>query len=304
MHGSKLLLWLVAALALCMGTVADAQPRRHAGQPKTARIIPLADEDRVMIEDIAYANLGEILLGRLALDKSMNFSVRSFAQRMIDDHSRAQSQLEKLARSRGMSLPAETDMAHKTIAIGLRGLAGGAFDEEYLKRAGINEHERFIDLLQQMEDDAQDKVLRAYAGRTLRLVGLHLSMANELDGDDGNDSNDSKSGGESPAHRRSRSNGGAHSRRQRQRFSFHPGQRRMQHGPGIAKHASEGNLDIQPAEHALALRRKQSIDQLRKAGAGGQVRRPGGAARCHAHDIAAGGQHAAGAIDIFHRLAI
>ncbi|MBK4737150.1 DUF4142 domain-containing protein [Noviherbaspirillum pedocola] len=196
MHGSKLLLWLVATLALCMGTVADAQPRRHAGGAKTARIIPLADEDRVMIEDIAYANLGEILLGRLALDKSMNFAVRSFARRMIDDHSHAQSQLEKLAHSRGMSLPAETDMAHRTIAIGLRGLAGGAFDEEYLKRAGINEHERFIDLLQQMEDDAQDKVLRAYAGRTLRLVGLHLSMANELDGDDGNDGNDSKSGGE------------------------------------------------------------------------------------------------------------
>lgn len=184
MHGPKLLPWLFAALALGAGAPADAQPARHAGPAKSSRILPLADEDRAMIEDIAYANLGEILLGRLALDKSMNTSVRSFAHRMIDEHARAQSQLEKLARARGLSLPAETDMARKTIAIGLRGLAGRAFDEEYLKRAGIGEHERFIDLLQQVEDDAQDKALRAYAGRALRLAGLHLSLANLLDGDD------------------------------------------------------------------------------------------------------------------------
>lgn len=185
MHGPKLLTWLFVVLALCGHVCADAQPKRHAAAAKPSRTIALADEDRAMLEDIAYANLGQILLGRLALDKSMSFSVRSFAQRMIEDHSRAQGQLEKLARSRGMSLPPETDMAHKTIAIGLRGLAGGAFDEEYLKRAGINENERFIDLLQQVEDEAQDKALRAYAGRTLRLVGLHLSMANELDDEDG-----------------------------------------------------------------------------------------------------------------------
>jgi putative membrane protein len=184
MHGIKLLTWLCAVLTLCLAASADARPPRHAPNAKPARIIPLVEEDRDMIENIAYMNLGEIALGRLALDKTMSFAVRSFAQKMIDDHTRAQNELEKLAKARGVSLPAETDMQHKTIAIGLRGLAGGAFDEEYIKRAGVNEHERFIDLLQQVGDDAQDKALRAYADRTLRLVGLHLSMASEIQDDD------------------------------------------------------------------------------------------------------------------------
>jgi putative membrane protein len=195
MHGIKLLSWRIAMLALCLAASAQARPGRHAPAAKPAKVIAVSEEERDMIEDIAYANLGEIALGKLAIGKTMSRSVKSFAQRMIDDHSRAQSALERLAKARGVSLPAETDMQHQTIAIGLRGLAGGAFDEQYLKRAGIDEHERFIDLLQQVGEEAQDRDLRVYADRTLRLVGLHLSMAGELDeADDGASAGDGKGG--------------------------------------------------------------------------------------------------------------
>jgi putative membrane protein len=180
MHRIRMLFWLSAALLLFWGaSLAHAQP----GKPSThARAsAQLAEEDRDLMQDLAYANLGEIALGRMAVDKTMSLAVRSYAQKIIDSHTRAQNELEKLAKSHGLSLPGETDMRHKTIGLGLRGLAGGVFDAQYIRRVGINENERFIDLLQQASEEAQDARLRSYASRMLRMVGQHLSMANDLE---------------------------------------------------------------------------------------------------------------------------
>ena len=53
----------------------------------------------------------EVKLGQMAADKATNADVKQFGQRMVDDHSKANSELMALASQKGVTLPAMSDTA-------------------------------------------------------------------------------------------------------------------------------------------------------------------------------------------------
>jgi putative membrane protein len=140
----------------------------------------ISKKDREFMEDIAHGNLAEIDTGKLALEKSSNEQVKKFAQMMIDDHGKAQNELQQLAGKKGVTLPRETDLQHKTIATGLKALSGNTFDNQYIARVGVGDHERTQKLLLKVQKDAQDADLKAYAAKTIKAVEHHLSMAETM----------------------------------------------------------------------------------------------------------------------------
>ena len=90
------------------------------------------------IAHIAYtAGLIDVEAGKLALEKSQNEEVRSFAQRMIGDHSAVNDQALALVKKLNVtpednptsqSLTKEADATRKKLA----GLTGAAFDKAYV----------------------------------------------------------------------------------------------------------------------------------------------------------------------------
>ncbi len=140
----------------------------------------LSREDRDMIEDLAEANIAEMETGRLALNKSQTPRVREFAQKMIDDHGAAQQELQQMAQAKGMTLPQETDLAHRTVAGALRLLSGNTFDSQYLNRVGMDDHKRTVELLQKAQSQARDTEFKALAARLLPVVQGHLDMARQM----------------------------------------------------------------------------------------------------------------------------
>ena len=141
--------------------------------------------DQKMMRDIAHANLSEIAAGKLALEKSQSDDVKSFAQKMIDDHTKAQQELQTLADGKGVKLPAEPDAKHKAMAKMMSALKGDAFDKRYLKQGGLNDHENAHKLLERVEAKAKDADLQAYAAKTITAVDQHLSLAEETAGKHG-----------------------------------------------------------------------------------------------------------------------
>ena len=109
-------------------------------------------------------------------------NVKTFAQKMIDDHTKAQSGLEALAKRKGITLPTETDVQHKGIATTLSALSGNAFDEQYIARVGVGDHERTHGLLTKVSKNAKDPDLKAYASKTIKAVDQHLAMARKMQG--------------------------------------------------------------------------------------------------------------------------
>jgi putative membrane protein len=142
----------------------------------------LAREDSRMLADLAQGNMAEIETGRLALDKSQNDQVKKFAQQMIDDHGSALKELQTLAQSKGMSLPDGPDVKHKTVATALRVLSGDTFDRQYISRAGVNDHQDTLKLLQKIQKEGRDPDVKALASKMIPTVQHHLEMAQQMAG--------------------------------------------------------------------------------------------------------------------------
>jgi putative membrane protein len=178
---------LAGALALALALPAGAQTGGSGSSGASAPSSPsqrsaarATSEDHEMLEDLAHAHLAEIEASRIALDKTRNASVRSFAQQMIDEHGQALQELQQLGQKKQLSVPTETDFQHKAIAAALRLLSGDTFDRQYIRQVGVNDHRRSVDLLMKMQQSARDPELQAHAGKLLPGVQRHLAQAREM----------------------------------------------------------------------------------------------------------------------------
>lgn len=159
------------------GTSSSSQSAT-GGSKESAQV---SEQDREFMEDIAHANLAEIETGKLALEKSQDPQVKKFAQTLIDDHTKAMKELQSLAKKKGVELPQETDLQHKTIATALQALSGDTFDEQFIARVGVGDHERTLELLKNTQQQAEDKALKAYAAKTMKAVNKHLQHAQKME---------------------------------------------------------------------------------------------------------------------------
>jgi putative membrane protein len=66
----------------------------------------VSSDDKNFVKKAAEAGMAEVEMGHVALKQASNEEVKQFAQRMIDDHSKANTELMLLAQSKGITLPA------------------------------------------------------------------------------------------------------------------------------------------------------------------------------------------------------
>lgn len=142
----------------------------------------LTKADRNIMREMAYANLAEIETGKIALNQSKNEQVRSFAQKMIDDHTQAHKDLEQLAQGKGVTLPTEPDKKHLAAAKKLSALEGDKFDKQYMSQGGMRDHRNTHKLLQRAQTRATDPELKALAAKMEPVVSQHLTMAQDVTG--------------------------------------------------------------------------------------------------------------------------
>jgi putative membrane protein len=140
----------------------------------------LGASDRQLVRQLAYANLAEIEAGRLAQSKSTNDQVRSFAQQMIDDHTRALQQLQQLADAKGITLPTKPNEKHRAQAARLNKLSGDAFDRQYLANSGLSDHRKTHALVSRVQSTAKNSELKQLAANLLPNIDQHLRLAQQV----------------------------------------------------------------------------------------------------------------------------
>jgi putative membrane protein len=139
----------------------------------------LSASDQRLMKEIAQANVAEIETGKLAQQKSKNDEVKNFAQRMIDDHTKALQDLQQVAQAKGVTLPTKPDVKHLAMAKALSALSGDQFDRRYMAQGGLADHRQTHQLLQRAQR-ATDPDLKQAAAQTLPVVDQHLNMAQQL----------------------------------------------------------------------------------------------------------------------------
>ncbi|KFI06341.1 DUF4142 domain-containing protein [Massilia sp. BSC265] len=140
----------------------------------------LSAADRKTITDMALSNMAEVETGKLALSKSQNPDVKTFAQQMIDDHGKALTEVQTLAQQKGVTLPTELDPKHKAISAKLEKLSGEAFDREYMKSVGVADHKDTHAKLQKGAKSAKDPDVKALAAKLMPTVEQHLKAAQQM----------------------------------------------------------------------------------------------------------------------------
>jgi putative membrane protein len=141
----------------------------------------LSSQDRNFIMDAAMGGLEEVELGRVAAQQGMSAEVKQFGQRMVDDHSQANSELTSLASSKGITLPTELDQKHRSEVTKLSGMSGADFDREYTKMM-VSDHRKDVSEFEKQSTRGTDADLKAFATKTLPTLQEHLRLAEALPG--------------------------------------------------------------------------------------------------------------------------
>lgn len=140
----------------------------------------LSKADQRILVNMALANMSEIEASRLAQTKGQSEQVKNFAQQMIDDHTKALTEVQQLAQTKGVTLPTQLDRQHKAKADKLGALSGDAFDKAYLAQTGVADHKKTHGMLRQAQNRAKDPDIKALAARLMPTVDQHLNSAQQM----------------------------------------------------------------------------------------------------------------------------
>ena len=160
-----------AALMVAFASPAAAQGVVMAPAPM---LVPVTGEGFRAVA--AQSDAFEISSSQLALQRSRNPAIRSFARRMIRDHSMT---------SQALGIPPGTavalDARHATMLNQLASASGRVFDAVYAQMQVIA-HQEAVGMFAAYVQSGLDPAMRAFAQQVLPSLQMHLAMAQRLTG--------------------------------------------------------------------------------------------------------------------------
>lgn len=141
----------------------------------------LSNDDKDFAMKAAQGNMAEVSGGSMAAQKGTSPDVKTFGNRMVNDHGKALDELKQLAQNKGIALPTDVNAEQKAEADKLSKLSGKAFDKEYAD-AMVKDHEKDAKEFEKASKDTKDPDLKAWAAKVLPVIQDHLKMAKEMKG--------------------------------------------------------------------------------------------------------------------------
>jgi putative membrane protein len=176
-----------AALACSAAMAGPSQP----GQGATGTLAPaiagsaapggasanrLVRGDRRFLEAAGAGGLMEVEASRVAVAKATLDGVRRFAQRMVDDHGKAQARLQPLAASKGVTLPTMPSPEQQRQVDRLGRQPGAEFDRAYMAEM-VAAHRKDLAAFRDAARNAKDAEVKAFAAAQLPTLEDHLREA-------------------------------------------------------------------------------------------------------------------------------
>jgi len=129
---------------------------------------------------VGKAGKAEVDVAQDAVTHATNADVKSFAQKLVDDHTKANDDLAKLAASRGVTLPSEMEAKMKEAKERLMKVTGKSFDQAFIKQM-VDDH---TSLIKKFEDKSKetgvDADLKKFVDDKLPVLREHLKTAKGL----------------------------------------------------------------------------------------------------------------------------
>lgn len=164
--------------AQMMGHGAAAQGVNNPSQNGMSNAMGPA-KDEAFLKDAAAGNMAEVAMGKVALDKSSNDDVKKFAQMMVDDHTKMETDVEAVAKATGAKLPDGPDKGAKKEIAKLQTLSGADFDKAYMA-AMVKDHKKDLSDFKSEAGSTQNGAVRDLATNGAKTIQTHLEAAESI----------------------------------------------------------------------------------------------------------------------------
>ncbi len=141
----------------------------------------VSSSDQEFMDKALQGGMKEVQMSGVATTKAQNEEVKAFAQKMINDHSRANNELRDLAKQIGATPIGGTNSEQQKELGELSKLSDAAFDKEYVKKM-VADHEKDVAEFQKQANGGTDANLKKFAAETLPTLKMHLEMIKDIQG--------------------------------------------------------------------------------------------------------------------------
>ncbi len=164
-------------MLLAAATTACAAPHDgNANSGGTTTRSPLSRDDRVFVAKAKQGGMAEVEAAKLAEQKSQVPKIKEFGARMVQDHGRANRQLERIASEKGIAVPDKLDKSGERELDVLEKLSGVKFERAYTERE-VSDHKKAIKEFEHEAASGSDQDLKRFAEDTLPTLREHLQLA-------------------------------------------------------------------------------------------------------------------------------
>jgi putative membrane protein len=146
-----------------------------AADPTAATTNP----DLQFAAEAASGGHAEVAMAKEALQKTNRADLRSFAQRMVDDHTKMNRQLASLAEHQHLRLPRQAEGDDAAAVKRLSALSGAQFDQAFVEQM-VNDHRKTVDAFRTEAQNGEVAPLKTLAASALPTLEEHLAMAEQL----------------------------------------------------------------------------------------------------------------------------
>lgn len=136
-------------------------------------------QDKEFVKKAAEGGMAEVQLGKLAEQKSDSPDVKSFAQKMVNDHLQLNDQMQPIAQQMGVSSPKEISKKDKKEIAKLENLSGQQFDEAYIKYM-VKDHKKDLSEFQNEASRTQNTQLKMAAEHGAQVIQGHLQHIEQI----------------------------------------------------------------------------------------------------------------------------
>lgn len=163
-----------------MNNAHDTTKMDSVKKDTTKTVMTVSGDDAKFAVEAANGGMAEVMLGKLAQDKSTNAKVKEFGGMMVTDHSKANDELKALAKSKNIALPLALDADEQKHYDDLNKKTGTDFDKAYVSMM-VDDHKTDIKHFEDADKDLKDPDLKAFVIKTLPTLKMHLTSINAID---------------------------------------------------------------------------------------------------------------------------
>jgi len=156
----------------------DKEIAQEKNDARSSDTIGEKDADLAVV--MAERGMLEVTLAEVAMNNASSTVVKKFAEAMLTDHSKTNTELKDIADKKNIALPVSLSEESLKRVMELSSKTSGDFDKAYADEM-VKNHKKTFDSFRKVAEKGNDADLKNWAEAKLNTLEYHLTMAEDME---------------------------------------------------------------------------------------------------------------------------